>query len=223
MKTKLLTIAMTAALMLTAMTKVQAQNFEGPCLPYAHGLNGHVTAFCGSTETQTVQLIAGTNWFSTYVDITLDDLKAALVAAVPSGTIVIKSKNQNVSYRNGRWIGQLNSLDLAMMYMITVGVDCSITLEGELIDPSTLTLTISTGANYVAFPYNENMAYANFLSNLTPSNGDVFKSKNQNVSYRGNRWLGQMSNLEPGKGYIYVSTSAEDKDFVFPSNAKNVR
>ena len=33
MKTKLLTIAMTAALMLTAMTKVQAQNFEGPCLP----------------------------------------------------------------------------------------------------------------------------------------------------------------------------------------------
>ena len=59
MKTKLLTIAMTAALMFTAMTKVQAQDFEGPCLPQMHGLDDHQSALCGFT--QTIELVSGVN------------------------------------------------------------------------------------------------------------------------------------------------------------------
>ena len=170
------------------------------------------------TQTQTIALTAGTNWFSTYVDITLDDLKAALVEAVPSGTtITIKSKNQNVRYINGRWIGQLNSLNPAMMYKITVDADCSIELEGLPIDPTTLTITINYGSNYIAFPYNESMAAADFFENLPPVSGDMVKSKSQNLRRIGDRWIGQLNNLEPGKGYIYVSSSQEGKVFVFPA------
>lgn len=170
------------------------------------------------TETQTIALTAGTNWFSTYVDITLDDLKAALVEAVPSGTtIIIKSKTQNVRYINGRWIGQLNSFNPAMMYKITVDADCSIELEGMPIDPSTLSITISKGTNYIAFPYNASMATADFFGTLPPANGDIVKSKSQNLRYLGGRWIGQLNNLEPGKGYIYVSSSDEGKVFVFPA------
>lgn len=170
------------------------------------------------TQTQTIALVAGTNWFSSYVDITLDDLKAALVEAVPSGTtIIIKSKNQNVRYINGRWIGQLNSLNPAMMYKITVGADCTVELEGLPIDPTTLTLTISKGSNYIAFPYNESMAAADFFGTLPPSNGDIVKSKSLNLRYLNNRWIGQLHDLEPGNGYIYVSSSNDDKVFVFPA------
>lgn len=170
------------------------------------------------TQTQTIALTAGTNWFSTYVDITLDDLKAALVEAVPSGTtITIKSKNQNVRYINGRWIGQLNSFNPAMMYKITVDADCSIELEGLPIDPTTLTITINYGSNYIAFPYNESMAAADFFENLPPVSGDMVKSKSQNLRRIGDRWIGQLNNLEPGKGYIYVSSSQEGKVFVFPA------
>lgn len=169
------------------------------------------------TQTQTIALTAGTNWFSSYVDITLDDLKAALVEAVPSGTtIIIKSKTQNVRYINGRWIGPLNSFNPAMMYMITVSADCTIELEGTLIDPSTLSITIDKGSNYIAFPYNESIVPANFFGTLPPANGDIVKSKTQNVRYMNGRWIGPLTNLEPGMGCIYVSSSDDGKVFVFP-------
>ena len=106
MKTKLLSIAMMVALILAAITRGQAQEYDGPCLPPTHGLDDHQSAFCGSTETQTIALSAGVNWFSTYVEIALDDLKAALVDALDTNaSITIKSKSQNVKYQRGRWTG----------------------------------------------------------------------------------------------------------------------
>ena len=111
MKTKLFTIAMMVAFIMTAMTKVQAQNFEGPCLPSMHGLDDHQSAFCGSTVTQTIALSAGTNWFSTYLEITKEDLQNALldVLSNPTGAI-IKSQDGNSTYRGGRWTGETRTL-----------------------------------------------------------------------------------------------------------------
>ena len=71
---------------------------------------------------QTVTLSGGWNWFSTHLDITLDDLKAALVEASPNASITIQSQTQNITYNpnNNRWSGRLTSLDVTQMYMITV-------------------------------------------------------------------------------------------------------
>ena len=171
--------------------------------------------------TQTTALTQGTNWFSTYVDITLDDLKASLVAAMPSNnaTIIIKSKTQNVKYQNGRWAGQLTVLDVAQMYKITVPVACEISLEGVLVDPSTLTLTITPGANWIAFPYNESMSVTEFCGSF-PVNNDAVKSKLQNTRYYHGRWAGQLNTLIPGQGYIYNSAATGNRTFTFPTGVK---
>ena len=221
MKTKLLTIAMMVAFIMTAMTKVQAQNFEGPCLPYAHGLNGHQSAFCGSTETQTVQLIAGTNWFSTYLDITLDDLKAALREALPGAanrSIVIKSQNdgqcQNIA---ATWGGSLRALDVKQMYKITVPADCEITLEGMPIDPAELTFTIVNGINWIGFPLQEEMTVTNAFAGF-PAKNDIVKSQsNGQAKWNNTIWTGALKKLVPGKGYVYNSVATENKPFVYPS------
>nr|MCR4826096.1 fibronectin type III domain-containing protein [Bacteroidales bacterium] len=67
-----------------------------------------------TTVTQTTALGAGANWFSSYVEITLDDLKAALVAT-GNTEITIQGQTQNTIYNpnNGRWTGQLRTLDLS--------------------------------------------------------------------------------------------------------------
>ena len=98
--------------------------------------------------TQTVALSEGTNWFSTYVEITLDDLKAALAAATPNNAITIKSsEGQSAVYspRTHTWSGQLTSMDVVMRYNITVAEDCEITLEGMPIDPADHPITILGG------------------------------------------------------------------------------
>ena len=87
--------------------------------------------------TQTITLTAGTNWVSSYVEITKEDLQNALVAALsdPAGT-VIKSQNGNSTYRGGRWRDQSFTWDVAKMYIITVPEDCEITLAEMPINPA---------------------------------------------------------------------------------------
>ncbi|MBR4391157.1 MAG: fibronectin type III domain-containing protein, partial [Bacteroidales bacterium] len=64
-----------------------------------------------TTLTQTVALAEGVNWFSTYLEITLEDLEAALEAAGSGIGTTIKGKTQSVSLKNNGWKGTLKSLD----------------------------------------------------------------------------------------------------------------
>ena len=169
-----------------------------------------------TSTTQTTALEAGVNWFSSYVEITLDDLKAALVAT-GNTAITISSQNQNTTYNpnNGRWIGQLRTLDLSQMYMINVAVASELTLEGMPIDPSMHPATIAPGVNYIAYPFNTNMTVTNAFAGFGIPNDQV-QSQLQNTYYNGTRWIGQLRNLEPGKGYLYNSVSTETRTFTFP-------
>ncbi|MBO7618114.1 MAG: hypothetical protein J6T22_13025, partial [Bacteroidales bacterium] len=162
-------------------------------------------------------LAAGTNWVSFNVETNLDDLKAALVAT-GNTAITIQGQTQNTTYNpnNGRWTGQLRTLDLSQMYIIELGTDCEITLEGMPIDPSMYPATIEPGANYIAYPLNTIMTVTNAFAGFGVPNDQV-QSQEQNANYNGTRWTGQLRNLEPGKGYIYNSASTETRTFTFPS------
>ena len=170
---------------------------------------------------QTCMLTAGWNWWSTYVDITLDDLKAALVAALPGTSIKIKGKENNTAYNPNthRWQGSL-TWDLSQMYEIQTTSACEITLQGFLINPAEYPVTIMNGANWIGFPLNESMsltaAFAGFAVN-----GDVIKSKEGTATYIRGRWQGQsLTTLVPGQGYIYKSSQSGDRIHIFPASTK---
>jgi hypothetical protein len=219
MKTKLLTTAMTVVLMLTAMTKIQAQNLDDPCLPQMHGLDDHQSALCGLM--QTIALSAGWNWFSTNVEITLSDLKAALMEALPGATnIVIKSQsNGQATYNGNTWRGQLTTLDVRQMYRIKVQNSGELTLAGTRINPAEHAVAIASGANWIGFPLSENKTLGNAFAGFAVS-GDVVKSQSGLSTFNGTIWRGGFSSLEPGKGYIYKSNVQGTRTFTFPANAK---
>ena len=196
-----------------------------------------VQGVCGDTETewseavtfsttevtiqsQTIALSLGWNWCSFNVDITLDDLKSALLEALPGTTISIKSQTQNTSYNpnNNRWVGSL-AWDVAKMYMIKVVAPCEITFEGLPINPAEHPVSILNGANWIGFPLNSSMTLSNAFAGFA-INGDKIKSQTNNALYNGIRWQGQLNALEPGKGYIYISNSSEGRVFTFPTSAK---
>jgi hypothetical protein len=187
----------------------------------ASGLVGSVTnpiILKGGTEfVQTINLQQGWNWVSFNVETNLDDLKAALVEAAPGTSITIKGQTQNATYNpnNGRWTGQLRTLDLSKMYIIKVADACEITLEGMPVDPSMHPVTIAPGVNWIAYPFNTNMTVTNAFAGFAVTN-DKVQSQLQNANYNGTRWTGQLRNLEPGQGYIYNSASAETRTFTFP-------
>ena len=174
------------------------------------------TVNCGGG--QTMALSAGVNWVSFNVETTLDDLKAALVAT--GGTnIVIKSKNSSTTWNGHRWLGSLNGFNVNQMFMIILQSGCEITLEGAPLIPAAHPLTISNGTNWIGFPLSESMTLSAAFAGF-PAPQDVVKSKTASATWNGQRWVGQLTNLVPGQGYIYKSKAAGNKTFTFPTGSK---
>ena len=198
----------------------QVQGVNAECDAIGWSEIAYFTTTEQTTLTQTIALAAGTNWFSTNVEITLADLQAALVEALPGTTgMKIATKTQNTTYNGSSWRGSLRALDVAYMYKITVPASCEITLEGMPINPAEHPITIPAGgAVWIGFPFSENMTPANAFAGFAV-NGDKVSSKDNSSTYTG-RWRGNLNNLEPGKGYIYKSAATESRTLVFPSASK---
>ena len=172
-------------------------------------------------EEQIVTLTQGWNWWSTNLDITLDQLKNAIAAAVGTdGTASIKSQNGAITYRNGQWRGSaIQTLDIRQMYELQTSVPCEITLMGAEVNPSDYEITIQNGANWIGYLCGESKTPDEVFGSF-PMNGDIIKSKDISSVYRNGQWRGQLDRLEPGKGYIYQSSASSDRIFIFPSNEK---
>ena len=168
-----------------------------------------------------VDLNAGWNWFSANVEITMEDLQSALVAAFPGTLITINSQGDgSTTYANNRWRGSLTTLDLSQMYMISVTANGEITLEGMPIDPTEHPATIHPDFNWMAFPLRQSMTLTNAFTGFV-INGDMVTSQDEGSSTYTNRWRGSLDVLEPGKGYMYKSAATSgDRTFTFPASAK---
>ena len=173
------------------------------------------------TSSQTVNLPQGASWWSTNLDITLDDLKAAIAEALGStGTATIKSQTGYITYSNGQWSPSSSmTFDLGQMYMIQVSATCTFTLTGVPVDPSDYVITIHQGATWIGFPSGESMTVTAAFAGLNPENGDVVKGKMGNATFNGTSWIGGLTTLEPGQGYIYLSNATGDKTFTYGNNS----
>ena len=167
---------------------------------------------------QTVPLAKGLNWWSTNLDITLADLKSAIVAALGSnGTAIIKSQSTSIVYSNGMWIPEDMSFDIRDMYKVQVSEACEITLTGVPVNTSEEVLTINPGNNWIGFPSGTSMTLGEAFAGLNPVNGDVVKSQTGSSVYNDGNWIGTVGSLEPGQGYLYYSKATSVKTFTFPT------
>ena len=227
MKTKIMRIATMAVMMLAAMSMVEAQEAadgrggtrytSGPCLPAIHAMEDHQSAWCYID--QITNLVAGWNWWSTHIEVTMDELKAALVDALPGTPITISSQNNgSTTYTGLTWRGNLKTLDVTQMYKIKVVFNCQFVLTGAPLNPAKHSITIHNGANWIGFPLGANMSLNNAFAGFAVS-GDLVKSKDKSASFT-NQWRGTFNTLVPGQGYIYKSNKQYDRTLTFPSGAK---
>ena len=168
------------------------------------------------SETQTITLNQGWNWWSTYLDISLQQLETALG---DNGLMIADQNGFSVNHHSlYGWGGTLQSIEVGKMYMINTATACSITLSGTVADPVNHPITLNPGANWIGFVGSESIGLEESLSNLAPTNLDNIKSIDGAATYyQGIGWRGKLSVLEPGKGYIYKSKATEAKTFCFPT------
>ena len=170
---------------------------------------------------QMIALGTGFNWVSACVETSLDDLKAALLTALPNATSLKINSQSNgyTNYSGSRWRGTMNTWDASQMYIIEVPEACEITLTGAPIRPEDHPVSMAPGNNWIAFPLNASMSVTDAFSGF-PINGDKVSSQSNGFTNYTNRWRGTLGTLEAGKGYIYNSASTENRSFIFPVNAE---
>ena len=165
------------------------------------------------TYQQTTMLNAGWNWWSTYLDISLEDLENALDGQCSD----IVAQNGSMSYMEDfGWDGDFTSIDPARMYKFHLTEAKNLILNGMIIDPAANTITLNPGITWIGFPESQEMTLNQAFVNFTPTVGDVIKASTGSATWIGSNWSGSLNKLEPGKGYMYKSKASSPKTLRFP-------
>ena len=171
---------------------------------------------------QSFELNAGINWWTANMDITLAQLEEALGE---NGTMIVSKDGKYASYNpTYGWGGSLTAIEIGKMYKIQTNATCEISLAGTPIDPSSVTMTLNPGNNWIGFFGSENISVTNALINLTATVGDMISAADGTYStYTAYGWGGSLQTLKPGSGYIYRSNATTDQTFTYPTTSTNMK
>ena len=163
---------------------------------------------------QTVSLPAGWSWWSTYLDITLEQLEEALGTA---GIGITSHGDGYVGNYSGTWAGSLQSISPSKMYKIQLGEEATVTVSGSPVNPADYPITLNYGSNWIGYPVTQSMSLSEAFAGANPVNGDMVSAYNGSSMYYNGAWYGNIQTLEPGFGYVYTSNATETKTFFYPS------
>ncbi len=121
---------------------------------------------------------------------------------------IFKSQTQFTQYANGfGWFGSLNNVGNTSMYQLRANEIDTIMMIGAPIDPDSLKIPIAVGWNWISYIPRAPLPINNALESLIVLNGDLIKSQTQFAQYvAGFGWIGNLSYLVPGAGYILKSS-----------------
>ena len=134
-----------------------------------------------------------------------------------------------------RFVGQVNELINDPVYGLTGGLTTITPTEsyklkvsansdhiwsGNGSKPETTTMNLRKGWNWIGYvPVRSNTLSA-ALAGITPSENDVIKCMDDFATYSGGKWVGTLTQLKPGEGYLYYAAQAATFNYpamrVFP-------
>ena len=121
------------------------------------------------------------------------------------------------------WVGSLQQIDNARSYMVRLSEAGSILHEGDPIDPVTVTIPLHERWNWVGYTPATPLPVETALQNLEPSDEDVIKGQNAFAQYVSGGsdagWYGNLSTLQPGRGYKLYLSQAPEEPFFYPAAA----
>ena len=171
-----------------------------------------------TTTVQNTTMSAGWNLWTPNVDLDGAELLAQLEEALGTNGLKIMAKNGKFLTYNATsnsWRGTLTSIEVGVMYKISMSNNCEISLTGPAIDPATHSVTIVQGNNWFGFFGSETMSVNEAMANYNATEGDKIMAGNKFSTFNGTAWRGTLSNLVPGNGYILKTTASDPQTFYF--------
>lgn len=116
--------------------------------------------------------------------------------------------------------GGLTTINPTESYKLKVSENSDHVWTGNGSKPETTTVNLRKGWNWIGYvPVSSNDLSA-ALSGITPSENDVIKCMDDFATYSGGKWVGTLTQLKPGEGYLYYAANATTFNYpvqrVFP-------
>ena len=172
---------------------------------------------------QTITMAAGWNLWSPNINLDGATLLAQLKQALGTNGIRIVSQNgKYLSYNatTNTWSGNLQTIEAGAMYKIRMANNCDITLSGPTIDINTLSISIYPGNNWIGFIGTQAMSINDAMSNYTATQGDKIIFNNKYAVFNGSSWIGNLTQLVPGNGYVYKSYASTVTSLTYSTTGK---
>lgn len=143
------------------------------------------------------ELLAGWNWWSPVVETNVDVIQTALGSGV------------QIFAEDG---GTPSGIEPGQMYKIQTETGHSFLLAGT--KATGVSVVINRGTNWFGCP--TSAAVSLTALGIAPVAGDKIISQDDGFAvYNGSTWSGTLTSLQPGKGYVYVSTDTQQKILTF--------
>ncbi|MFT5622035.1 MAG: hypothetical protein ACI9QR_002377, partial [Flavobacteriaceae bacterium] len=170
-----------------------------------------------------IPVVAGWNWVahflfnpdSTDLDVTLGGLEAEVGDEIK--TLTHGFSTYLTDGTAFKWSGDINvnGIQAELGYKLRVSKDDTLIIKGDIVDPTSRTISLAEGWNWIGFISIRNQTLTQALGNHNPTDGDLIKSKSQFALYNSQiGWIGDLHVMTPGAGYMYKS--ADSVDFVYP-------
>ena len=177
---------------------------------------------------QNITLNEGWTWISTNIaSDKLSDLNKLLADGKWTSDDQVKSEQYGFASwtkRNG-WVGQLTEIYNDQMYLVHSSAPQNLHISGPAVDPTSHKLTIRGAKedgtprwNYISYLPSDNFTLKEALAGYDAKEGDIVKSQTQMAMYSGNLgWIGSLTYMENGKGYMLQRQSQDDAQLQYPS------
>ena len=166
---------------------------------------------------QTLSLQPAWNWIS--LNIKPVSAKTEKVFEPILGDIKeVKMKSQffTVDAADTTYGGTLKSMSVTPSYRVNALRETTLLIEGTAIDCANTPLTIRKGWNWIGYLPLQTMSLADALADIEPVAGDLIKSKTAFAVYDGSEWVGTLTRMTSGEGYMYKSNAANAFTFRYP-------
>ncbi len=171
---------------------------------------------------QVVDFNANWSWISLYVNPT-DTIASSLLEPLLPYLQVFKSKIASMIFEGNNFVGKNIIVKAGEKFRTKLLEKKRYTFIGTPVDLMTYQDTIQPQWNWIGYPAAFNMSITDAFAGVKPQEGDIVKSKSSFATYSGYEWIGTLTTLVPGQGYLYYSVDSEEKSFQFPAQTMTHR
>ena len=165
---------------------------------------------------QTLALQPSWNWISLNVN-PVSARTENVFRPVLGDISYVKDKNSVFSISNATtYGGTLKVMGVTSSYRVKANRATTFAVEGTAVNCAQTPIIINKGWTWIGYLPLQTMSVSDALADIAPASGDLVKSKTAFAVYDGAQWVGTLTRMTPGEGYMYQSHATEGFTFRYP-------